>query len=90
MEDGKIVCEVGIEFLCDPRAVKELAGGDSRSLAIIRRLMVRNRTAIAVIIAKGLRGSRIWELYETICGRNMDRFLYHIFLELLNQSIWTA
>jgi hypothetical protein len=86
MENDNHVYEVDFEFLCDPRALKDLAEGDSKSLAIIKRLLIRNRTAVAVIIAKELRGSRIWELYETICGRNMDRFLYHIFLELPNQS----
>lgn len=86
MGDDKIVCEVGLEFLCEPKALEELAEGDPKSLAIIRRLIARDRMVIAAIIAKGLRGSRIWELYETICGRNMDRFMYHIYLELPNQS----
>ncbi len=82
MEDSTNVFEGNLGIFCGPKFLEKLADGDLKSLAILRRLLARNRSAVSMLIAKGLKGSRIWELYETICGRDMDRFIYHIILEL--------
>lgn len=60
----------------------ELAEGDFKSLALLQRLLPKNLQIIELICLKHLRGSRVWELYEEICGRQMDRFIYHVMLEL--------
>jgi hypothetical protein len=66
----------------DPKILEKLAEGDPKSLAILRRLFARDRTAVSMIMAKGLTGSRIWDLYEAICGKSLERFIYHVNLEL--------
>ncbi len=36
--------------------------------------------------SKRLYGSRIWDLYNDICGKDLNRFAYHLEVELPNQE----
>ena len=35
---------------------------------------------------KRLYGSRIWEIYSDVCGHDLERFKYHVQVELPNQE----
>ena len=63
--------------------LSKLTDGHAGSLAVLRHLVqICKIEVILVIDVKHLYGEKIWELYSKICGQDIDRFVYHVNMEL--------
>jgi hypothetical protein len=63
--------------------LSKLTDGHAGSLALLRRLVQIDKIEVILVMdVKHLYGEKIWELYSKICGQDMDRFIYHVKMEL--------
>lgn len=63
--------------------LSKLTDGHAGSLAVLRRLVQIDKIEVILIMdVKHLYGEKIWDLYSEICGQDIDRFIYHVSMEL--------
>lgn len=69
--------------------VYTLSDGNPGAITVLTELVVSNPLGILELFlmdSKRLYGSRIWELYKNVCGKDLERFKYHLEMELPNQE----
>ena len=59
-----------------------LSEGNPGALRILSELYQNNWMLILRIDSLHLYGFHIWEVYKDVCGEDLDRFIYHIEMEL--------
>ena len=63
--------------------LSKLTDGHAGSLAVLRRLVQIDKIEVIFVMDfKHLYGKKIWELYSSICGQDIDRLIYHVNMEL--------
>ena len=63
-----------------------LADGEADALLILTTVLRVDPETIYDIDSKRLYGARIVQLYGEVCGWDLDRFIYHVGMELPNQE----
>ena len=66
-----------------------LSEGNPGALNVLMRYAQSTPLGILALLTfdtKRLYGARIWDLYSDICGQDIDRFAYHLQVELPNQE----
>lgn len=66
-----------------------MSDGDPKSIEVMTKVLDYDLTGFMILLGMDtnkLYGSRIWELYSRICGEDIERFVYHLSMELPNQG----
>lgn len=63
-----------------------LTGGNPGAMTVLMEAMAREPLCLLTVDSKGLYDDSIWELYKDVCGEDIDRFLYHLGVELPDQE----
>lgn len=66
-----------------------LSEGNPGAATVISKWLASSPMAIFEILmldSKRLYGHRVWELYKDVCGEDLERFRYHVGVELPNQE----
>lgn len=64
-----------------------LSEGNPGALNVLMQLEQKfGAMALITVDSKALYGSRIWMLYKDVCGEDIERFDYHLCMELPNQE----
>lgn len=64
----------------------KLAGGNPGATNVLLQAMAKEPLSFLTVDSKGLYDSEIWLLYSDVCGEDIDRFLYHLGVELPDQE----
>jgi|GEM_PF-963906 len=68
--------------------IKLLSSGSPGSMTVLMEWYAKDPFAlleILVLDSKRLYDEHIWDVYSRVCGENLDRFIYHVQMELPNQ-----
>lgn len=69
-----------------PAALEALADGNIGAMNILMELATKRPEDMLAIVSnldsKHLYGTNLYEVYVKVCGSDMDRFLYHLYMEL--------
>lgn len=69
--------------------VLALSEGNTGAATVVMRWLSSSPFGLIEILTldtKRLYGDRIWELFTTVCGEDLERFKYHVAVELPNQE----
>lgn len=69
--------------------VMALAEGNPGAIRALAEWIKSSEDAIMELLTldtKRLYGSKIWEVYKNVCGEDIERFKYHVCVELPNQE----
>ena len=62
--------------------VKSLSEGVPGSMKVVMESFDKSPLFLLSLDSKHLYGKQIWELYKNVCGEDMERFSYHVDMEL--------
>ncbi len=73
-----------------PGMIAALSGGNIGAMNVIMEWIERDGpmafpAILTVLDMKHLYDHHIWVVYSDVCGRDIDRFIYHVSMELPNQ-----
>ncbi len=67
--------------------IYKISEGDRVAMDLLQKLMDNGEFFLVLLFdSKHLYGTRITQLYKEICGEDMERFLYHVQMELPDQG----
>lgn len=72
-----------------PQVICELSEGNPGAVRVLAELLGKDASGFMSVLgcdSKRLYGSRIWMLYKDVCGEDIERFRYHLDVELPNQE----
>jgi hypothetical protein len=67
-----------------PNIITALADGNHDAMKVMFQLTKKDDGFFELLNldAKGLYGANIWKVYKDVCGENIERFMYHLDIEL--------
>lgn len=77
-------CRIDSLHITTGEMLEKIAEGNIGALTVLMQLM-RKENGIMVVLgldSKHLYGHHIWEVFKNVCGQDIERFLYHVSMEL--------